>query len=239
MTSGVARANHGRDTNTGHPCAASTATADRSRFRHKLERHGENLASHVLQQTRVAPEENPVLFTEVPLNPKADRERMMQVMFEVFNVHAMYVASLFVLYVSGRTTGLVMDFGDGVSHTMPIFEGYALLHAILRLDLAGRDLTEYLMKIFTERGYSFTTTAEREIGRDVKEKLCYIAFDYDTELKPTAESSDKNQTHMLSDGNIITVGAESFRCASVFPAMCHWQRNQWSPRDFFPQHHGV
>jgi len=85
------------------------------------------------------------------------------------------------------------------------------------------------MKVLTERRYSFTTTAEREIGRDVKEKFCYIAFDYDTELKSTAERSD-NQIHMLSDGNIITVGAERFRRESVFPAKCHWQRSQRSPR---------
>ncbi|XP_063298699.1 uncharacterized protein LOC134586801 isoform X5 [Pelobates fuscus] len=156
--------------------------------------------------------ERPVLVSEAPLNPRTNREKMMTVLFEGLGVPATYVSiqAVLALYSSGKVTGCVVDIGDGVTHTVPIFEGYCLQHAVLRLDLAGRELTNYLMRILAESGLSFISTSEREIVKDMKERLCYVAVDIECERLRAKEELKKE--YKLPDGKLITIHKDRYKC---------------------------
>jgi len=167
---------------------------------------------------RIDPSEHPIALTEAPLNPRSNRETMAEIMFETFNVPAMYVAmqAVLSLYASGRVTGLVLDIGDGVSHIVPIYEGFALTHAIQRIDLAGRDVTKYLQRLLRQNGYSFNSTAEQEIVRDIKERLCYVAVDPEKELMLSKKIKGMEKSYMLPDGETVSMGVERFLAPECF-----------------------
>lgn len=106
-------------------------------------------------------------------------------MFETFNVPSLYLAiqAVLSLYSSGRTTGLILDSGAGVTHTVPVYEGYALPHAIERNNFAGDSFTGYMHKLLDEVGIKFSLSSESEHIQAIKEKHCYVALDYEAELK--------------------------------------------------------
>jgi len=161
-------------------------------------------------ELRVAPEEAlGVLLTEAPRNPKANREKMVTIMFETFQVKNVYVAlqAVMSLYAAGRTTGLVADAGDGVSHTIPVFEGFSIPHAVEKMEIAGRVLTDWMQKLLLGTGESLTSSAELEIVRDIKEKLCYVAQNYEQENQQAQNSSENDKQYTMPDKRVITVPA--------------------------------
>ncbi|KAK6500329.1 Actin-like protein [Arthrobotrys musiformis] len=163
-------------------------------------------------------EEHPVLLTEAPLNPRANRDMAAQIFFETFNVPALFtsVQAVLSLYASGRTTGIVLDSGDGVSHAVPVYEGFAVPSAVRRIDVAGRDVTEHLQTLLRKSGAVFHTSAEKEVVRQIKEKSSYIAPDPKKEEKEWAGGGvGKIEDYKLPDGNILKLGAERFRAPEI------------------------
>ena len=205
-------------------------------------------------ELRVAPENHPVLITEPPLNPKANREKLAQIMFETFKVPKIMfaVTAVISLLGTGRTAGMVLESGECATYAVPVYAEHLMAHAILRLDFAGRDLTDWMVKLLSERGYSFvraddpnrvplplppprarflarirsdsdrctlvarvcvqTTAADREIVRDIKEKLAYVALDFDQEMQTATQSSALQKSYELPDGQVIKIGHQRFRC---------------------------
>jgi len=176
--------------------------------------------NYTYKSLNVTSEEHPVLLTEPPLNPLKNREKASELFFETYNVPALFISlqAVLSLYASGETTGMVVDIGDGVSHSVPIVKGFAIQNAIQRMNLAGRDITEYLQILLMKAGYDLHSSAEKEIVRGIKEEVCYIAFDPEQEEKSvkSIDSREKMKVkYKLPDGNLIEIGPERFRAPEI------------------------
>ncbi|XP_004450973.2 actin, gamma-enteric smooth muscle [Dasypus novemcinctus] len=174
----------------------------------------EKIWHHAFYQVlRVAPEQHPLLVTEPPLTATSSKERVSQVMFETFNVPALYLANQGVLslYSSGRTSGTAIESGEGATYFVPVIEGCPLHQSILQMDVAGQDLTLYLLQLLAESGHSFTTVGDWEHVRYLKETCCHVALDYHKE-KEEAEAPSYEQRFQLPDGQEVTLGKERFLC---------------------------
>ncbi|XP_068710022.1 alpha-centractin [Montipora capricornis] len=164
-------------------------------------------------QLQTFSEEHPVLLTEAPLNPRRNREKAAEIFFETFNVPALFISmqAVLSLYATGRTTGVVLDAGDGVSHSVPIYEGFAMPHSIMRTDIAGRDVTAFLRLLLRKEGFNFHSSSELEIVRSIKERVCYLALD------PRKEESIEGERiqYVLPDGSMLEVGPARFRAPEL------------------------
>ncbi|CAA6664030.1 unnamed protein product [Spirodela intermedia] len=141
-------------------------------------------------ELKIDPQECKILLTDPPLNPSKNREKMVEIMFEKYNFMGFFIQiqAVLTLYAQGLLTGLVIDSGDGVTHVVPVVDGYSFPHLTKRMNVAGRHITSYLVDLLRRRGYSVNRTADFETAREIKEKLCY-----------------------LPDGRIIKVGTERFQ----------------------------
>ncbi|XP_007947955.1 actin-related protein T1-like [Orycteropus afer afer] len=155
--------------------------------------------------------DHPVLMTESPLNPREIREKTAEVMFETFNVPAFYLSKQAVaaLYASACVTGLVLDSGEGLTSTVPIFEGNPLPHAITTLCVAGKDLTEHLARVLLAGGHIYPSILKRHLINDIKEKLCYVASDLAIEQNKARKEVLKE--YSLPDGNVIWMGEQRYQ----------------------------
>ncbi|KAI7840962.1 hypothetical protein COHA_005191 [Chlorella ohadii] len=153
-----------------------------------------------------------IMLTEPPLNPKANRQRMFETMFEKYGFEAAYiqVQAVLTLYSLGALTGLVLDSGDGVTHAVPVVDGYSSPHLTGRLNVAGRHITAYLADLLTRRGYSFNRSADFDTVRQIKERLCFMAFDLEQEIQLARDTTCTTESYTLPDGRTIRIGPERF-----------------------------
>jgi len=169
------------------------------------------------EKMKITPTEHKILLTEPPMNPKKNQKQMLENMLEKYQFEAAKVSiqAMLVLYAQGLLSGVVLDSGDGVSHIVPVWEGVVLPLLIKRLNVAGRHMTRYLIKLLQLRGYAFNRTADFETVRQIKEKLCYVGYDLDIEKRLALETTTLTSRYTLPDGRVIKLASERFEAAEV------------------------
>lgn len=165
----------------------------------------------------ITPSTTKLLLTEAPSNPLANRRKTLEILFEKFNFGACHMAiqAMLVLFAQGLYTGVVLDSGDGVSHVVPVYDGFVPPHLIRRLNVAGRHITKYLISLMQLRGYSFNRTADFETVREIKEKLCYCAYDLAQERKLANDTTVLIENYTLPDNSVIKIGRERFEATEA------------------------
>ena len=156
-----------------------------------------------MNELRVDPTEHPILLVEPVQTPAENSERCAQIMFEKFHFPGFYVSSqtALAMYSAGKTSGIVLDCGDGVCHCVPIIDGAPVKYAAARLEVAGRDVTNYAIKLLAEDGiFLSSTSSERDIANALKEQICYVALDYQAEL--ARPRPDVRASYTMPDGNV-------------------------------------
>ncbi|KAL2315558.1 Centractin [Schizosaccharomyces pombe] len=169
------------------------------------------------QQLNTLPEEHPLLLTEPPLANIRNKEKIAEYFYETLNVPALSFSlqPVLALYASARTTGIVLECGDGLTHSVPIYDGFSIPSAIQQEEIGGRDATDYLQLQLRKSGHELVSSAEKEIVREIKEKCCYVASDFRSEIESWTEHKPQIHTYQLPDNQTITLGTECFSAPEV------------------------
>ena len=173
----------------------------------------ENLMHYLLySEMRVVPEEISILITEGPRTSRKNREKLTEILFETFNVKRLHIAnsSMVGLYSYGKTSGLIVDSGYNVTSTVPVYEGYPLAHASLKINIGGEDLSKNLLSMITDKlDETYVDMKGRFLADDIKEKLGFILLNQD-------DADDvKDSTYELPDGKKIELGSELFKANEI------------------------
>lgn len=169
------------------------------------------------ERMKIDPKDHKIMLTEPPMNPRKNKINMLKNMFEKYNFPACKVSiqAMLVLYAQGLLTGVVVDCGDGVSHVVPVWEGMCPPNLIKRLNVAGRHITKYLVKLMQVKGYALNRSADFETVRQIKEKLCYVGYDMEVEKKLALDTTVLIRKFELPDGRIVKLDSERFEAPEV------------------------